>query len=422
MSETKMNIFQKDKQYIKFCAYGFLKNLRFYDAFLLLFFLENGVSYSQIGILYAAREIIINVFEIPSGIIADTYGRKNSLILALLFYILSFFIFYLSTGFSLLLIAIILNGIGDAFRSGTHKGMIMDYLKINQWSHHKVVYYGHTRSWSQKGSALSALFAGFLVLYSGSYRLIYLFAIVPYVLNFINIYTYPNVLNFSLKKKNLTSKNEKRGGVSLVSVFQDFMITIKNRQVFEIINSAALHSSFLKALKDYIQPIMLQIAVILPVMSTLDIKRKSGLVIGLIYFCIFLLTSYASKNVAKVTRLNIQNISTLTLLIGLGSGLVCGFFMIYDLWVFSLLFFIVIYLIENVRKPILTGALADNVPNKILTSVLSAQSFYGTLLTSSIAISFGVIADQFGIEYSLLTVSGGLILLVLLISNYNSHN
>ena len=81
--------FKKDTQYFKFCSYGFLKNLRFFDAFLLLFFLENGISYTQIGIIYATREIIINIFEIPSGIIADTYGRKNSLIAAFLAYIIS---------------------------------------------------------------------------------------------------------------------------------------------------------------------------------------------------------------------------------------------------------------------------------------------------------------------------------------------
>lgn len=67
-----MSSYTRNKQYVKFCAYGFLKNLRFFDAFLLLFFLENGTSYSQIGILYAAREIVINVFEIPSGIIAPS--------------------------------------------------------------------------------------------------------------------------------------------------------------------------------------------------------------------------------------------------------------------------------------------------------------------------------------------------------------
>ncbi len=75
-----MGIIIKDRQYFKFCIYGFLKNLRFFDAFFILFLVEKGLPYTQIGILYAVREIFINIFEIPSGIIADTYGRKNSLI------------------------------------------------------------------------------------------------------------------------------------------------------------------------------------------------------------------------------------------------------------------------------------------------------------------------------------------------------
>ena len=65
----------KDKQYYKFCLYGFLKNLRFFDAFFILFLLSKEITYGEIGILYALREVTINLFEIPSGIVADTYGR-----------------------------------------------------------------------------------------------------------------------------------------------------------------------------------------------------------------------------------------------------------------------------------------------------------------------------------------------------------
>ena len=90
-----MNALLKNKQYFKFCAYGFLKNLRFFDAFLLLFFLESGISYTQIGALYALKEIVINISEIPSGLLADTYGRKKSLIVAFLLYIISFMVSYI---------------------------------------------------------------------------------------------------------------------------------------------------------------------------------------------------------------------------------------------------------------------------------------------------------------------------------------
>lgn len=408
-----MNTFKKDRQYIKFCAYGFLKNLRFYDAFLLLFFLENGASYAQIGILYATREIVINVFEIPSGIVADTYGRKHSLLAAFASYILSFLVFYYSTNFQLLLMAMILYGIADAFRSGTHKGMIMDYLKLKGWEEHKVIYYGHTRSWSQKGSAISALFAGCLVFYSGNYRMIYLFSIIPYLFNFWNLFTYPQELNYTSKKLS------KRNWSDLKSIFGNFSKAIREPKVFQVMNSAALHSAYLKAIKDYIQIVMVQVAILLPVLATVESKQKNGLIIGIIYFLIFLLTASASKNAFRVNQLRDINIPKWTLLFGLGAGIISGVLITYDVWVISLFSFIIIYLIENIRKPIMTGLLADQVENKILTSVLSAQSFYATIMTALIAIGFGFLADRFGIGVSLISISGLLFLFILFIGIYS---
>ena len=401
-----MSTFQKNKQYVKFCAYGFLKNLRFFDAFLLIFLLDNEITFAQAGILYAAREIITNILEIPSGIIADRYGRKNSLVGAFLLYILSFITFYFSTNFGLLLIAMLLIGIGDAFRSGTHKGMIMDYLRMNGWSDQKINYYGHTRSWSQKGSAVSAIVAGLIVFYSGDYRIIYLASIIPYLINFINIYTYPAELNYSLKK-------EERGRVSLKDFVKNIVDTIKRKQVFQLVNSSALHSSFLKSIKDYIQPIMVNLAIVLPVMATSDVKSKSGLIIGIIYFFIFLMTSFASKMAGQIALLRINKIEMKTLLLGITCGILCGLLFYYELVILSLIAFILIYLIENLRKPILTGFLSNQVPDEILTSVLSVQSFYNTLMTAILAIMIGVLADQYGIGVSILMVSMSLIILTL---------
>lgn len=411
-----MNTFIKDGQYIKFCAYGFLKNLRFFDAFLLLFFLENNLSYTQIGIIYATREWVINFSEIPTGLIADTLGRKNALIGGFLCYILSFVLFYLSTDFYLFLTAIVLYGIGDAFRSGTHKGMIMDYLKAKGWGDQKTNYYGHTRSWSQKGSAISSLFAGILVLYTGTYRSVFLYSIVPYLLNFVNIYTYPNELNFSSTQKN-TQKVETQ---NIWFTLQSFWKILKQPKVFQLINSAALHTAFLKAVKDYIQPIMVNVALLLPFLMNMDEKNKSGLVVGVIYFFIFLMTSYASKNAAKMASLTWRNLPTFSLYMGLVAGLVCGIFYSYEWWTLSLLFFISIYVLENLRKPLLTGAVADNVPNNLLTSVFSAQSSLSTILTSLIALSLGIVADYWGIGRALISVSSGLLVAFSILESISS--
>lgn len=399
-----MSSYQKDRQYYQFCAYGFLKNLRFFDAFLLLFFIDNGITYTQIGILYATREIAINVLEIPSGIVADTFGRKYSLVLAFALYIFAFLVFYFSTTFLFLLLAIVLMGLGDAFRSGTHKGMIMDYLKSKDWSQHKVSYYGATRSWSQRGSAISALVAGILVLYSGDYRSIYLLSIIPYLLNFVNILSYPEALNFSQKSKPKSSKK------ALGTTFRSFGKALRQKQVFAVINSAALHSAYLKSIKDYIQIVMLNIALAIPILTMVDDKQKSGLVIGILYFIIYLLNSQASRFAGKLSRFDQSKTASKTLMIGLSMGLLSGIMLYQEWWGLAWGLFALIYLIENLRKPVLTGMLADQVPNEILTSVLSAQSFYGTILVSGLALSFGLIADYANIGIALGTISIALLL------------
>ena len=405
----------KNKQYFKFCIYGFLKNLRFFDAFFILFLVEKGLPYTQIGILYAVREIFINIFEIPSGIIADTYGRKNSLIGSFFVYIVSFYVFYISNDFWFFMIAFILYGIGDAFRSGTHKGMIMDYLRFNHWEKQKINYYGHTRSWSQKGSAISSLVAGLIVFYSGTYQNIFLYSIIPYLINLLLIISYPKELNRSFEQIN--PKSSPGIGLTIKSFFK----IIKKPNVLKIINTSAVHTAYLRAVKDYIQPLMVNVALIIPIMLNVEAEKKNGIIIGVIYFFIYLATSRASQLASKVAAQNKQNISYITLLFGFIFGILCGVFYIYDLWIISMIAFVGIYIVENIRKPILTGFIADNVPNEILTSVISAQSLLRTFITAILAFVFGIIADNFGIGVSFIVVSVFLTLTTVLMNTYNNQ-
>lgn len=389
----------KNRQYYKFSFYGFLKNLRFFDAFFVLFLIEKGLSYTEIGSLYAAREIVINVFEVPSGIIADTYGRKNSLLGSLLLYIVSFYLYYAAEAYVVFLLAFVLYGMGDAFRSGTHKGMIMDYLRIHHRENQKIQYYGYTRSWSQKGSALSSLIAGLLVFYNGSYQNIFLFSIVPYLINFLLILSYPKELNYSTKSG--TSQQRLSVAETVKALFRIF----KQPGVLKIVNTSALHTAFLKAIKDYIQPVMIHVALIVPVLMSYPEDKKSGLIIGIIYFILYLLTSAASRYASFFAEKKGKNIPRLTLITGFSLGVMSGIFYDYGLWVLALLSFAGIYLIENIRKPVLTGYISDEVPNELLTSVISVQSLWRTIITAVLALGFGVIADHSGMGAGLATVS-----------------
>lgn len=399
----------KNRQYYKFCFYGFLKNLRFFDAFFILFLVDKGVSFTQIGILYAVREIAANLLEIPSGILADTFGRKTSLAASFTLYISSFALFYLSSNFWIYLLAFILFGIAEAFRSGTHKGMIMDYLNQNGWSQQAIKYYGHTRSWSQMGSALSALIAGIIVYLGGDYQVIFLYSIIPYLLNFILILSYPGRLNHSMKPRSAKKRTR------IISSVLELISNLKKKKVRAVIYSSATHSAYLRAVKDYIQLVMVNLAVIIPILGEIDQKQKNGLIIGGLYFLIFMATSLASRFSSLAALKNPKNIAFISLVLGFTAGTISGISFQLGLWLISLLAFAGIYLVENIRKPILTVEVASQVPIEILSSVISSQSLLKTIITSFLALIFGIIADLYGVGLSLIIVSGLLLLTSLII-------
>ncbi|MCK4488888.1 MAG: hypothetical protein KAU23_01445, partial [Anaerolineales bacterium] len=100
-----MQTITRDRMFYRFSLYGFLKNLRFFDPFILLIFRSYGLSFLQIGILYSIRDVATNILEIPTGVIADSFGRRRSMVAAFLSYIASFLIFYFLKDFIFLALA-----------------------------------------------------------------------------------------------------------------------------------------------------------------------------------------------------------------------------------------------------------------------------------------------------------------------------
>ncbi len=382
--------------------YGFLKNLRFFEPFLILFFLEKNISFLQIGTLYAIREIFINILEIPSGVIADVFGRKKSLIVSFLFYIISFLIFFTSNSYYTFIIAIIFYAIGDAFRTGTHKAMIFDYLKIKGWNDQRVHYYGHTRSWSQMGSAISALLAALIVFYTGNFKSIFIFSTIPYLLDLLLISTYPKALD----GKNIYSKTDSIKE-RLYKVLRDFIFSFKNKQILRAIANLSVHSGFHRAIKDYLQAVIQTFALSIPVMLALSDNQRSAILIGILYFIIYSLTSYVSRKAGKLKDKikSIELILNLTMYIGFVLAFLSGIFFHYGFYFASIMFYIAIYLAENIRNPIGVAYVSELYHDDILSTALSANSQAKSLLAAIIAPVLGFLSDIFGIGIGLSTLA-----------------
>ncbi len=402
-------VIPKDRMFYKFAFYGFLKNLRLFEPFLYLFLLDAGLNYAEIGSLIAIRELSVNFLEIPTGVYADAFGRRKSMLMSMGSYMLSFLIFYTFSSFWLFAVAMVLYALGDAYRTGTHKAMILEYLKIKGLKDKKVEYYGATRSYSQLGSAINSLLAAAVVFYSGNYRYIFLITILPYILNFFNLATYPKYLDGEILGKLERGKIKEQ----VKSTLRDFAYMFKNRVLLKAIMNSSIFSASYEALKDYLQPVLQSLALSLPIFLFLSGKQRTAVVIGIVFFFIYLLTSYSSKNAYKlVNRIgNLGKAINMTLLLAGIFIIFAGFFYHIELTAISVVFFLLIYVFHNIRRPMNVGYISDQIKSRVMASGLSVESQVKTFLAAAFAFIMGIFAYLFGVGIGLMLV--GLIILAI---------
>jgi len=414
----------KDLQYWKFSAYGFLKNLRFFDPFIVLFFLETGLTYLEIGILISFREIIINILEIPSGVLADSFGRRKSMIVSFSSYIVSFIIFFLSKSFFTHLLAMLFYAVGEAFRSGTHKALILEYLKQKKIMDLKVHYYGHTRSWSQMGSAVSAILAGLIVYYSPGYRFVFLFSIVPYIMGLFLIWSYPAGLDFSDNTVK-TAKHEKIiYKTKIRNTLKDIIIIIKGADSKRALINSSLYDAVFKSIKDYLQPVLLALVIGMQFLSDFSEDEKISILSAVVYFILYFMTSYASKQSGNFANQFKTNESSLnfSFILGIIFILIIGIFMYTGLSIFSVVFFIIFYILQNIRKPVAVGVLSSHIPASAMASGLSIASQIKTALVAVFAPLLGFFIDHYSFGLTFIILAAFLVVLYPFVRLVNSNN
>ncbi len=394
---------KKDSMFYRFAAYGFLKNLRFFEPFIILIFRAGGLSFLQIGLLYSIRDLTNNLMEIPTGVLADTFGRRRAMVLAFTSYILSFFIFYQFDDFSIYALAMVLFGLGEAFRSGTHKALILEYLKHQDMLDLKVSYYGRTRGASQLGSAFNSLIAAGLLFSTGNYRTMFLAATIPYLLDLFNLATYPKFLDGEIVTQRGTLWGQAK------ETFGDFTGLFRDGQAMRGILNSASFTALFKITKDYLQPILETFALGLPILLFVDDVKRSGVVVGVIYFFIYLLTSYASRHSDRASGRfgSLTSAINMTFLVGVGLLFIAGLTTWGERVVVSILVFLGFYVLQNLRKPMNVAYISDQISQRVMASGLSVEAQFTTILVAVFAPILGALADAFGVGLALAVLGAG---------------
>ena len=401
-------LIKKNRQIKKFCLYGFLKNLRFFEPYLYIYLMQVvHLNLFQIGTLFSIRGIIIYLFEVPSGVFADQYGKKTELMICFLFYIASFFFFFWGGSYAIVAVAMVLFGLGEAFRSGTHKAMIYSYLEQKGWFEHKTFVYGRTRSFSLIGSSLSAFVSILLIIRLPKMQSIFLFSIIPYLIDFLLIWSYPDTLNEPLEttisiKKFITHSIEQ-----LKNIFA-------NKPLRKVAVSSSLFDAIFKVLKDYIQPILKDIILVsgIYILVSMEAATQLKIILGLIYGVMYIFSSWVSRNVYRLNlKFNSDKLMDISFDI-LGIVFFIMFFAVKTkiiLAVIILYFFL--YLLKDGRRPLAVDVFGDYMRKNERATVLSIDSQLSSLFMIVLAPLFGYIADRFGIAMLFLVI--GLSILIL---------
>jgi MFS family permease len=388
----------RDRLLFRFSLYGFLKNQQYYEPFFLLVLKSKGLTFFEIGLLYSFREVCVNVMGVPAGFLADMYGRRSSLVLCFVAYIVSFLGFAFTQSLPLLFVTMFAFAVGESFRSGTHKAMVFHHLRLTNRESEKAAVYGFTRSWSKTGSALSSLLSGLLVFVTGSYSQIFLFSIPPYLLNTVNVATYPKVLEGEGPH---TSRSVRQ---TISTMWLETVACMKNANLRGLFVESATLQTVAKTVKDYVQPLVVTALGGLAangLLSRFDSAKSSALLLGVLYFVLNTVAAAAARNAHRFDTLDSRPFPWLWSAVVLVGGLLTLGNVTRGVLPFAtaiaVIGFVLLVLLENLWRPLFLDRLDDVSDSRYGAAVLSVEAQFSSLGVMICAPLVGKTADRFGL-------------------------
>jgi MFS family permease len=140
----------------------FLTELLFIAAIIVPFLSVLGLSMEEILITEAIYSLAILIAEVPSGYFADRVGRKISIILGALFWIIGISFYAFFGGFFWISIGALFWGIGSSFNSGANEAMLYETLmQLGREKEYKKVQ-GNIFFYGRIAAVIGSVSAGFM--------------------------------------------------------------------------------------------------------------------------------------------------------------------------------------------------------------------------------------------------------------------
>lgn len=151
--------------------YTFLANAGLSEAIWMLYLAYRGMSLVQIGLLESIFHMTSLCMEIPTGLIADRYGRRVSRMLGRAVALVSTLIMLSASGFPTMALAFVLSAISYNLESGAGDALVYDSLKQGGKEADYLRVKGRSELFYQSARGFGLLFGGMVA--QVSYELAY---------------------------------------------------------------------------------------------------------------------------------------------------------------------------------------------------------------------------------------------------------
>jgi predicted MFS family arabinose efflux permease len=172
----------------------------------------------------------------------------------------------------------------------------------------------------------------------------------------------------------------------------------QNRGLRRLVVEAAAFEGAFRSGRDYLQPVLQQAALALPLLGALEEGRRSAVLIGVVYAALYLLSSVAARKSHRfATRFGGETTASGKLWLGLLMVyllMIPAFSLSWTIWL--VLSFLTLGVAQNLWRPMIISRFHGEAPEGREATILSIESQAGSLATVVLAPLLGLLADQVG--------------------------
>ncbi len=146
----------------------------------ILYFAKVSGSYALGLSVFSVAMLTSALLELPTGIYSDLIGRKNTLILGAISYVVGFVFYALGGSYLMLLVGAVFEGLARSFYSGNNDALLYDSLAQSNQKHELSVVMGKVGAMGQWALAGAGLLGG--VIANWSFQWVMWISVIPQII------------------------------------------------------------------------------------------------------------------------------------------------------------------------------------------------------------------------------------------------